>query len=116
MFQQEKKIEKKKDEEEEEPEEDVEIPPITRIMKLNLPEWPLLLIGSIFAAVAGSFPVAFAIIMSEILEVFVLRFKLDMISLLFLSLYNIGRGQPMIRIDPEIGGKPPLNEVEDHFT
>ena len=43
-------------------------------MKLNLPEWPLLLVGSIFAAMAGGFPVAFAIIMSEILEVFIILF------------------------------------------
>ena len=50
-------------------EEDIDIPPMTRIMKLNLPEWPLLLIGSIFAAIAGGFPVAFAVIISEILKV-----------------------------------------------
>ena len=50
-------------------EEEIEIPPITRIMKLNLPEWPLLVIGSIFAAIAGAFPVAFAVIISEILKV-----------------------------------------------
>ena len=56
-------------------EEDIEIPPITRIMKLNLPEWPLLVIGSIFAAIAGGFPVAFAVIISEILKVCLSYFR-----------------------------------------
>ena len=71
-FYQQKKKEKKKGgkDEEEVEEEEVEIPPMTRIMKLNLPEWPLLAVGSVFAGLAGGFPVAFAIIISEILEVF----------------------------------------------
>lgn len=68
--QQKSKKKKKEEKEEEEVEEDIDIPPMTRIMKLNLPEWPLLLIGSIFAAIAGGFPVAFAVIISEILKVF----------------------------------------------
>ena len=56
--------------EEEIPEEEVDMPPISRLMKLNAGEWPYLLIGSLFAAVVGAFPVAFAIILSEILKVF----------------------------------------------
>lgn len=40
-----------------------------RIMKMNLKEWPFMLVGVIFAAVAGAMPVAFAIILSEVLEV-----------------------------------------------
>lgn len=43
---------------------------MTRIMELNFPEWPYLAIGSIFAAMAGAFPVGFAIIISEIIKVF----------------------------------------------
>ena len=46
------------------------MPPMTRIMELNFPEWPYLAIGSIFAAMAGAFPVGFAIIISEIIKVF----------------------------------------------
>ena len=60
---------KKKEGEEEEEEEDVEVPPVTRIMKLSLPEWPYLLFGSIFAALSGGFPVGFAIIISEMIKV-----------------------------------------------
>ena len=62
-----------KKEEEEIPEEEVDMPPISRLMKLNASEWPYLLIGSLFAAVVGAFPVAFAIILSEILKVFNLK-------------------------------------------
>ena len=40
-----------------------------RIMKLNSPEWPYMAIGSIFAAVVGAFPVLFAFILSELIEV-----------------------------------------------
>lgn len=64
------KKKKDKKEEEEIPEEEVDMPPISRLMKLNAGEWPYLLIGSLFAAVVGAFPVAFAIILSEILKVF----------------------------------------------
>ena len=38
-------------------------------MKLNMPEWPYLLIGTFFSAIVGAFPVAFALILSEILKV-----------------------------------------------
>ena len=55
--------------EEEIPEEEVEMPSIKRLIKLNITEWPYLLIGSIFAAVVGAFPVVFAFILSEILRV-----------------------------------------------
>lgn len=55
--------------EEEIPEEEFEVPSIKRLMKLNSTEWPYLLVGSIFAAVVGAFPVVFAIILSEILRV-----------------------------------------------
>ena len=51
------------------PEEEVEQPPMMRLMKLNLPEWPYLVIGSFFAALVGMFPVVFAIILSEIIKV-----------------------------------------------
>eukprot|EP00794_Sanderia_malayensis_P017700 gene17700-19468_t len=46
------------------------MPPIKRLMKLSASEWPSLLVGSIFASVVGAFPVVFAIILSEILNVF----------------------------------------------
>ena len=55
--------------EDEVPEEEVDMPPIGRLIKLNAGEWPYLVIGSVFAAVVGAFPVVFAIILSEILKV-----------------------------------------------
>eukprot|EP00794_Sanderia_malayensis_P011087 gene11087-12255_t len=88
--------EKKKAETEEEKDEDVEMPPMKRLMKLNLPEWPYLLIASIFAAIAGAFPVAFAIIMSELIKVFSyvdtteMRKKAEFWSLMFLVIGVVG--------------------------
>ncbi len=45
------------------------MPSMRRLMALNATEWPYLLIGSLFAAVVGAFPVVFAFILSEILKV-----------------------------------------------
>ena len=53
------------------PEEEVEMPSVKRLMLLNSTEWPYLAIGSFFAAIVGAFPVAFAIILSEILKVII---------------------------------------------
>lgn len=50
-------------------EEDVEPAPVTRIMKLNIPEWPYVLFGTVAAALNGLFPFAFALVLSEILTV-----------------------------------------------
>ena len=38
-------------------------------MKLNLKEWPYMVMVVFFAAIAGAMPVIFAIILSEILQV-----------------------------------------------
>ena len=40
-----------------------------RIIKLNTPEWPYLLFGSLAGMVNGLFPFAFALVLSEILSV-----------------------------------------------
>ena len=40
-----------------------------RILKLNLKEWPYMVFGVFFASIAGAMPVAFAIILSEVLKV-----------------------------------------------
>ena len=61
--------ENKKEEEEIIVDEPVVIPSVTRIMKLNSNEWPYIVVGIIFAAIAGIMPVAFAIILAEILQV-----------------------------------------------
>lgn len=67
-------LEKQKSVKEEEIEEEQpsQVPSMWRIMKMNLKEWPFMLVGVIFAAVAGAMPVAFAIILSEVLESFTL--------------------------------------------
>lgn len=56
-------------EEEEEEEDKPEPAPMGRIMKLNAPEWPYMAVGSFFAAIVGAFPVLFAYILSELIEV-----------------------------------------------
>ena len=43
--------------------------PVMRIMKLNAAEWPYMLAGSVAAAINGLFPIAFALLLSEILTV-----------------------------------------------
>ena len=40
-----------------------------RIIKLNKTEWPYLVLGSVAGAINGLFPFAFALVLSEILEV-----------------------------------------------
>ena len=50
----------------------METPPIGRILKLNANEWPYILWGVFFSAIAGSMPVVAAIIMAEILQVIIL--------------------------------------------
>ena len=37
-------------------------------MKLSITEWPYLALGSVFAGIAGVFPVGFAVIISEIIK------------------------------------------------
>lgn len=50
-------------------EEPVVIPSVGRIMKLNAKEWPYIVVGIFFSAIAGIMPVAFAIILAEVLQV-----------------------------------------------
>ncbi|XP_068702225.1 ATP-dependent translocase ABCB1-like [Montipora foliosa] len=63
-------VTKDKDGKEEILEEEVEPAPFFRILKLNKPEWPFMVVGSISAAINGLFPFAFALVLSEILFVF----------------------------------------------
>ena len=53
----------------EEEEDKPEPAPMGRVMKLNAPEWPYMAVGSFFAALVGAFPVLFAFILSELIEV-----------------------------------------------
>jgi len=50
-------------------EEDVKPAPIMRILKLNTPEWPYIVVGIIAAMGNGVFPLVFALILGEILNV-----------------------------------------------
>ena len=43
-----------------------------RIIKLNKTEWPYLVSGSVAGMINGLFPFAFALVLSEILEVIVI--------------------------------------------
>ena len=40
-----------------------------RILKLNTPEWPYILFGSVAAMINGLLPLAFALLLSELLSV-----------------------------------------------
>jgi ATP-binding cassette subfamily B (MDR/TAP) protein 11 len=50
-------------------EEDVEPAPIFKVIKLNLPEWRWMLIGSIGSSLTGAFPFVFALILGELMGV-----------------------------------------------
>lgn len=54
-------------------EEEVEPAAFLRILKLNKPEWPYLVGGSVGGMVNGLFPFAFALVLSEILNVFTMN-------------------------------------------
>jgi len=53
----------------------VEPAPVMRIIKMNLSEWPYLLIGSFASVINGLFPFAFALVLSEVLAVSGANFK-----------------------------------------
>jgi len=66
------------DEEEVEVEQPLAIPSMTRVMELNAKEWPYIVVGIIFSAIAGMMPVAFAVILAEILQVrLIMRFSFE---------------------------------------
>lgn len=50
-------------------EEEVDPAPLSRILKNNRPEWPLMGMGVFFAALHGFVPIMFAFIIGEILGV-----------------------------------------------
>ena len=50
-------------------EEDIQPAPFTKVLKLNFPEWPYLIGGSIGGIIYGLLPLAFAVVLSEILTV-----------------------------------------------
>ncbi|CAH3192815.1 unnamed protein product [Porites evermanni] len=54
-------------------EEEVEPAPVMRILKLNTPEWPYIFVGSFAAIINGLLPLAFALLLSELLTVFTSR-------------------------------------------
>ncbi|XP_076025922.1 bile salt export pump [Genypterus blacodes] len=58
---------------EDDPDEHVEPAPVARILKYNKPEWPHMLVGSVGAAVNGSFNPIYAILFSQILGTFAIQ-------------------------------------------
>ena len=55
--------------EEEEVEEKIEPAPYSRILKYGASEWHYMVVGAIFAAILGAFPLLFAVILSKLLSV-----------------------------------------------
>lgn len=50
-------------------EEEVEPTPVLQVIKLNLPEWRLIVIGTFGSALNGAFPFVFALILGELMGV-----------------------------------------------
>lgn len=50
-------------------EEEIEPAPVRRILKLNAPEWPYMVVGSVGAAVNGAVTPLYAFLFSQILGV-----------------------------------------------
>ena len=50
-------------------EDDLEPAPIFKMIKLNLPEWRFMVIGSVGSALTGAFPFVFALILGELIGV-----------------------------------------------
>ncbi|KAL0985400.1 hypothetical protein UPYG_G00156410 [Umbra pygmaea] len=66
------KEDKDQTEEKQEDEEEEEVPPVSflEVMKLNLPEWPYIVLGVICATINGGMQPFFAVIFSKIISVF----------------------------------------------
>ncbi|KAL0985399.1 hypothetical protein UPYG_G00156400 [Umbra pygmaea] len=66
------KEDKDQTEEKQEDEEEEEVPPVSflEVMKLNLPEWPYIVLGVICATINGATEPLFAIIFAKIISVF----------------------------------------------
>ncbi|XP_037379374.1 bile salt export pump isoform X2 [Talpa occidentalis] len=73
-------------------EEEIEPAPVRRILKLNVPEWPYMLVGSVGAAINGTVTPLYAFLFSEILGTFSLpdkeeqRSQMNVVCLLFVAL------------------------------
>ncbi|XP_075994467.1 ATP-dependent translocase ABCB1 [Genypterus blacodes] len=87
----EEKEKKKEGSEKDKAEEDEKVPPASflKILRLNLPEWPYIVVGLVCAAINGAMQPAFAVIFSKIIAVFadtdqeVIREKSTLFSLMF---------------------------------
>ena len=63
-----KSVVEKSEKSDEDEEEDLPQAPWTTILKMNAPEWPFLLVGTIFSAIVGIAQPLFALIFAKILE------------------------------------------------
>ncbi|XP_056142526.1 ATP-binding cassette, sub-family B (MDR/TAP), member 4 [Lampris incognitus] len=78
-------------------EEDEKVPPVSffKVLRLNLPEWPYIVVGVICATVNGAMQPAFAIIFSKITSVFaeqdqdIVRERSNLFSLMFAAIGGI---------------------------
>uniref|UniRef100_A0A3B4T8A9 ATP-binding cassette, sub-family B (MDR/TAP), member 4 n=1 Tax=Seriola dumerili TaxID=41447 RepID=A0A3B4T8A9_SERDU len=75
-------------------EEEENVPPVSflKVMRLNIPEWPYILVGTICAVINGAMQPLFAVIFSKIITVFVepdqevVRQKSTFFSLMFVAI------------------------------
>uniref|UniRef100_A0A8D3B7B9 ATP-binding cassette, sub-family B (MDR/TAP), member 4 n=1 Tax=Scophthalmus maximus TaxID=52904 RepID=A0A8D3B7B9_SCOMX len=87
----------KSDNDKDETEEDEDVPPVSflKVLRLNLPEWPYIVVGTICAVINGAMQPAFAIIFSKIITVFaepdqeIVRQRSTLFSLLFAAIGGV---------------------------
>uniref|UniRef100_A0A8D3DH01 ATP-binding cassette, sub-family B (MDR/TAP), member 4 n=1 Tax=Scophthalmus maximus TaxID=52904 RepID=A0A8D3DH01_SCOMX len=77
--------------------QDEDVPPVSflKVLRLNLPEWPYIVVGTICAVINGAMQPAFAIIFSKIITVFaepdqeIVRQRSTLFSLLFAAIGGV---------------------------
>ncbi|XP_074538680.1 ATP-dependent translocase ABCB1 [Halichoeres trimaculatus] len=75
--------------------ENIPLVPFSRVMRLNLSEWPYILVGTICAIINGALQPAFAIVFSKIITVFaepnkdIVRANSEFFSLMFVAIGGI---------------------------
>nr|XP_034309268.1 phosphatidylcholine translocator ABCB4 isoform X2 [Crassostrea gigas] len=80
-------IDGKAETDEEEAEADIPLAPLSKIMKMNSPEWLYITVGSICSVIVGAIQPAFAFLMAEFLKVFSMtKEEQDRVSLILVGI------------------------------
>ncbi|KAM3873324.1 ATP-dependent translocase ABCB1 [Diretmus argenteus] len=87
----------KEEEDKDKTEEDEKVPPVSflKVLRLNLPEWPYIVVGLICATINGAMQPVFAIVFSKIIAVFaetdqdIIRVRSTFFSLMFAAIGGV---------------------------